>query len=168
MEVQMAKQKRTTTIIATGSIHGGRDEADLVRDSDPRGDTVVYQVNRTQRMIDRLFREKSLTPIQYDAASRLRDAWEHAGLDMPKMQAVDPGRPQVGAAAPRDLVQDEAAWQRYTHALQRLTRDDRRLVVTVIIHDEDPVAWGRRRNCLGIEMLKSALDKLARHWGLDR
>jgi hypothetical protein len=162
----MAKPQRKTMVLRKEAVNGGRDDGDLVMDADPDGAVVVHTVNRTQRRIDRLARKGMIDAREYDAGGRLRDAWERAGLAIGQPQSRDLETPVGSGSGVPDIVADEAAWRRYTHALGRLTRDERRLVVAIVVHDEDPVAWGRRRRCLGVEMLRTCLDKLARHWGL--
>lgn len=162
----MAKALRKTMVLRKEAVNGGHDDGDLVMDSDPEGTVVVHAVNRTQRRIDRLARKGVIDAREYDAAGRLRDAWERAGLAIGQPRSRDLETPVGSGSESPDIVADEAAWRRYTHALARLTRDERRITIAIVVHDEDPVAWGRRRNCLGIEMLRTCLDKLARHWGL--
>jgi hypothetical protein len=162
----MARALRKTMVLRKEAVNGGRDDGDLVMDSDPEGAVVVHTINRTQRRIDRLARKGAIDAREYDAASRLRDAWERAGLEIGQPQARDLETPVGSGSSAPDIVADEASWRRYTYALAQLTRDERRLVVAIVIHDEDPVAWGKRRRCLGLEMLRTCLDKLARYWGL--
>lgn len=153
-------------LLARTRINNGQDDADLVVDWDPTGEPVVHTINRTQRRLDRLQRTRAIDRDQHEAGTRLRDAWETAGLCMPQMKSRGFDSP-VGhpVGVEFEVVRDEAAWQRYSRALAALPRDDRRIAIAVAIYDEDPVAWGRRWNCDGLAMLRRVLDRLAKHWG---
>lgn len=162
----MARQRQKRFLLARTRINNGQDDADLVVDWDPTGEPVVHTINRTQRRLDRLQRMRAIDRDQHEAGTRLRDAWETAGLCVPQMKARGFDMP-VGTPVGHEteIVRDEAAWQRYSRALAALPRDERRVAVAVAIYDEDPAAWGRRWNCDGLAMLRRVLDRLAAHWG---
>lgn len=109
-----------------------------------------------ERRVDRMLRGRLIDREQHEAATRLRDAWDTAGLRAPEQR--DP------TEIDSDIVRNEAAWQRYCRALAALPRDARRVVVASVVYDEDPIAWGRRWNCDGLAMLRRALERLANHW----
>lgn len=157
---------RANTIVRSNQRVNKDDIADLVIDSDPDGGRVVHMRVLTQRMIDRLAHEGKINENQYDAATQLRDNWERARLDCGGLHARELGRPMGGVPHYRAPVGDEDSWEAYAKAINRLSRDERRITIAVVIHDEDPVQWGRKQRCLGIEFIKTSLDKLARCWGL--
>lgn len=165
-EGMVLKHVRKTTIIETRRINNGLDEADLVRESDSANNNAVYLVNRTQRMIDRLARHNVIDSRQYDAATQLRDAWERAGLQIGGAGARSLDRPMGLNEGPLDVVHDETAWRMYANAINQLSRDERRLVIAVVVHDQSPAEWGQRWRCHGETMLGRCLDKLVKYWGL--
>lgn len=44
-----------TEMLSVVPVNEGRDEGELMRDVAPNGETVQHQVNRTQRMIDKVY-----------------------------------------------------------------------------------------------------------------
>jgi hypothetical protein len=161
--MQAQASVRKSEVLRSETINGGRDRADLVRDSDTRGNVVVYQVNKTQRMADRLYDQGKLDPKQYDAANQLRDLWEISGISVARVGAAAWGRVSGGDHA---HIGNDEAMARYTLAMRQMGRDRTRLLQDVVIGDMHPDVWGRRWRCDALIMLQRALDALARHWGV--
>ena len=142
--------------------NNGQDLCDEVEMPDADGSRVVVLVNRTARMIDRLFYQRGvLTADQHAWATELRDAWERAGLEC----KVSVTASWFRGGATRPPVADEEAWIHYRDAMRQLSSDDRRIIIAVIVHDEDPITFGARWRCDGAGMLTRCLDKLGRVWG---
>src|SRR6185369_2312320 len=111
---------RNTTVLYSEHINGGRDRAEVVRTSDPDGNVVVYAMNRTQRMADRLYDQGKLDARQYDAANQLRDLWEMSGIYVSRLSAAAWGRVSGGD---HGLVANEGAMARYSMAMRQMGRD---------------------------------------------
>jgi hypothetical protein len=161
--MQAQASVRKTEVLRSEVINGGRDRADLVRDSDQNGGVVVYAVNRTQRMADRLYDQGKLDARQYDAANQLRDLWEMAGIACARVSAAAWGRVSGGD---HTLIGNDTAMSRYTMAMRQMGRDRTRLLQDVVIGDMHPDLWGRHWRCDALTMLQRALDRLAAHWGM--
>lgn len=157
----MARQRMVLSRLA---INNGHDDADLVIEFDPVGEPVVHTVNRTQLQIDRLRRDRVIDADQYRAGLKLRDTWERVGLGIGRPRARDWMQPIGQQFQPACVVSNEAAWRRYCHALNKLSVEEKRLTLAVVIHDQDPVAWGRRWGHDGLAILHRALNKLDAHW----
>jgi len=150
-------------VIRSEIVNNGRDRADVVRAAGPDGTVAVFAINRTQRMVDRLFDRGAIDGRQYGAATRLRDLWERARLVTADLGAHDLYRISGGE---REWVGDEAAFRRYMLAMRQMGRDGRRILSDVVIGDMAPEAWGRRYRCDGLLMLRGQLDRLAKWWGM--
>lgn len=155
---------RQRMVLSRVAINNGHDDADLVIEHDPLGEPVVHTVNKTQRQIDRLRRDRVIDADQYRAGVKLRDTWEKVGLGIGRPRARDWLQPIGQQHQPSCVVNNEAAWRRYCHALNRLSFAERRAALAVVIHDQDPRSWGQRWGFDGMAVLIRALDKLDAHW----
>ena len=102
-------------------------------------------------------------PPQYDAATQLRDDWERAGVGAQPhardLEAVIGSRQALPVAL---AVADLDAYERCRLAMRQVGRDAAHVHEAVVLHDEAPENYGRRRNCHGPGALASALDRLVR------
>jgi hypothetical protein len=155
------KDKRQ--VLRSEAINNGHDRADVVRGAGPDGTVAVFAMNRTQRMVDRLFDRGMIDGRQYSAANQLRDLWEQAGLCMADLSA---GSLDRVSGSTHEWVGDDTAFRRYTLAMRQMGRDGRKILFDVVISDMAPDVWGRRYRCDGVLMLQGQLGRLATWWGL--
>lgn len=123
--------KRETTTISSVKINR-RDEGDMVREADPKGRVTVHNINKTQRLIDRLHRERLLDDDVYDCATILRDMYERASL-LPQPRAADLSR-VMGEGA--EAMVDASAWHAYDTQIKSVPLKFRSVVIAVICFDE--------------------------------
>jgi hypothetical protein len=142
----------------------GRHTARLIREADPNGAVTEHQMVLTGRVVDALFGDRAINQIQHQAATRLRDLYERSGLAMGETQASDPRRTLVSGNQ-RDWVQSEDSWRNYKRAMKQ-TGQWWRTLRAIVIEDQTPEQFGHRYRCHGITQLQSALDALARHFGM--
>ena len=152
-------RQKLPRVLRTGlAINGGRDTGDEVEIPDPDGNAAVVVINRTQRMAERLHAAGQIDADQLAAATELRDAWERAGLEQKGVR----GGLRLLDGGHRDIVNSEDAWTDYCRMINQIARDDRRIIIAVVIHDEDPVAYGQRWRAHGLTWLRRALEQLGR------
>jgi len=127
-------------------------------DQAARGATVERVA--TQRVIDRLLRQRRITERQYDAAQRLLRTWwrgkELAGT--PKVMDIGAQRTAGGAQPDPEGLTQARAREEYDAAVCALTASQRHTVELVVIWDHGP------RNRVGV--LERGLDALVAHYRL--
>lgn len=108
-----------------------------------------------QRIIDLGHYAGFLSPEEYDAATTLRDNWERCRLVPDKkasaLEAL--GRSESGQKALR-------AWDRHNHAMRAVGVAPALAITQMVLHDEPPWEYGRRRNGNGPALLVNALMRL--------
>lgn len=128
----------------------------------PAGGIVEHLCNNRQWMIDGLHDDGWLTADQFLAADKLRKAFV-AGRAVPDAKAQDMQRPMGDVAGePAGAQIDEKARKLYKRLMGTLARDERVIIAAVVLHDEHPNSYGKRRNCDGMAMLTRCLDKLVK------
>jgi len=144
---------KKSVVIGRVRLNEGRDDGDMVRESDPKGSVTVHNVNKTQRLIDRLHRFEEIDDRQYDAATYLRDLHERATL-LPQPRAHDLTKRHRGGS---EGDTQEGLWEAYLQNVRALVAPS--MVISVVVHDE----WRGT-----IRDLRYNLDRLADYQGLDR
>lgn len=147
------EKSKESVVIGRVRLNEGRDDGDMVREADPRGGVTVHNVNKTQRLIDRMHRFEVIDDRQYDAASYLRDLYEKATL-LPPPTALDHSKPLGGGAAPEVM---EGLWEAYSQQV-RCLKNEKDIVINVVLHDKPTN---------NINKLRRALDALGDYQGLD-
>jgi len=123
---------KKSTVISEVSLYDGRHQGDKVREADPNGSTTVHDVNRTQRLIDRLYRDKVLDADLYDIASELRDLHEKATL-IPSVKAADVSRP-IGSGGEGEI--NSGAWGALMVRLKKLRPGNKKAVINYCFFDQ--------------------------------
>jgi len=119
----------------------------------------------TVSMIDRYRHKKQITVKQSDAALKLRADWEMAGRQM----AVTGTYGQAGQGNPEMSDMAALASARYVKATRAVGVELSPILVHVALLDGSASDWAKttqREPKSGIEILRLALDALARHYGL--
>ena len=170
---------RPRVLIRRLPVNNNRGYADFVTEADPDGRVTEHAVVRSTRMIDRLYDQGQLATLPYQAATMLRDAFERARISMSQLEAVDPER-IGGITSTVDFIRmvdgltlDEAegqelvlAWREYRRVMRQLGQWFP-VLRAVVIEDKHPSEYGTRYNCSGAGMLRIALDRLVKHFGLE-
>lgn len=153
-------------MLQTVTLNAGRDHGVITAIPDPlTGTRVVVEINRTQRMIDRLLHAEAITPIQAAAGNALRDAWEAAGIAFGQAKAGGWRERVQNASSPPEIA-NERAWRIYNHGWASLSRDMRRLVSHVVLEDRLLITYDRAFRGMALPMLQTALERLAQAYGL--
>ena len=164
-----AKRKDQPYQLGDVPVNGGRDTAELVRDSDPDGRIVVHAIVVTQWPLDRYAKREQIDPDQYDAGERLRKDWHRSGM-MPRMTA-DLAR-ETGLGGRSEMTDEQvAAWQRYKRAIQTVGLILSPILVHVCCMGWPADDWAKSRGRPqgdGIAALRLALDALCVHYGSKR
>ena len=140
-------------------------DIERVVESGPDGGIVEHlRYNRT-RMIDGLYGDRWLTEDQFTIANKLRRAFDACRL------VADVGAQDMEAAVDRSppgspLSDDDEDEDRelYDRLMARLAREERQIVVAVVLHDGHPNDYGARRKCDGLAFLRRCLDKLVKYY----
>ena len=159
------------------AVNNGKDIARLVREADPDGAVTEHHRVTSGRMIDLVYEQGQIAPLQYQAGTMLRNAFERSRVSMNRLGSVDPGA--IGGSSSVDFIrridgvtvedaegdEDSLAWKAYERAM-RQTGQWWPILRSVVIEDKHPSIYGAMHRCHGYTELKAALDALARHFGL--
>ena len=128
----------------------------------------VTKRNTDQRLIDRYLRGHNISEAQHNAAGRFYLDWYLQGLE-PRVTAnlmATGGGKGGGDGGTQSQV---AARQRHRQALNALDLPDHGFVIDIVCFDQ-PVGGEAMKNRITIrtrfDRLRSALDRLARHYGV--
>lgn len=126
---------------------------------DADGGVRVGVKSMSQRVIDLGYFAGFLSPEEYDAATRLRDNWERCRLvpDMKASALEALGRSESGMKALR-------AWDRHSHAMKAMGAAPALALTQMVLHDELPWQYGRRRGASGPSLLGNSLIRLTRYF----
>jgi len=123
--------------------------------------------NLTQRPIDQYHYQHNISDVQYMAADRFWSDWYYAGLP-PRLTANLMGVGGGGAPV-YGTDRQQAARNRLKAALMVLDMYDQGFVIDVVCHDKF-LGGELMKNRITIrtrfDRLRSALDRLARHYGI--
>lgn len=114
-----------------------------------------------EHLIDRLLLRGLLDHTERDSALRLRADYQAAHLmtRVTASYAVTRGAGQGGYSEYERTEAEEAAYQRWRHAVRALGITDSRVVLAVCCHDETPPQHSHAQ-------LRRGLRRLASHYGL--
>lgn len=119
----------------------------------------------TVSMIDRYLHKKHITTKQSDAAKRILTDWVTAGRQM----SVVSGYGQTGGGSGEMTERAAEAHSRYVAALRAAGQELSPVLVHVVLLDGSASDWAnatRREPKAGIEILRLALNALARYYRL--
>lgn len=119
----------------------------------------------TVSMIARYRHKRQITTKQADAAEKIRGDWEMAGRQM----AVTGTYGQAGLGRPEMSDMAALAHTRYVNAVRAVGIELSPILVHVALLDGSASDWAKsthREPKSGIEILRLALDALARHYRL--
>jgi hypothetical protein len=160
---EMSKSDKQILVKRVSTLNG-HGVAALTREADPAGLSTEHLIMLNGRMIDALFDRQRIDPIHHQAATELRDYYERSRPVMGALPARDAEQP-MGGGGNRALHSDDQAWRAYI-AASRQVKHWWPILRHVCIEDRDPEEYGRKHRCSDRVALKSALDALARHFGL--
>ena len=149
-------------ILQKAKVNNGHDTAYLTRESDPDGLSTEHQIVSTGRLIDLLHEQSQINTLQHQAGTILRDLYEQARLSMGQL-----GRADNFGTCEGSIRRNEEVWPRYKACMKQLGQWWPVLRLSVI-EDRHPSEYGHKHNCHGPGALRMALDKLIRHFGLER
>ena len=128
---------------------------------------VVVPHNVTQRPIDQYHYQHNISDVQYLAADRFWSDWYYAGL--PTRMTANYTGVGVGGAPNYGTDRQQAAKGRLKAAMLVLDMYDQEFVIDVVCHDKF-LGGELMKNRITIrtrfDRLRSALDRLARHYGI--
>ena len=150
----MASEDEGQRILREGQIG-----VEIVNADDPEGPGRVVIVSVSQRVIDRGYWAGFLSPEEFEAATRLRDGWEKCRL-VPDMKAAALealGRSESGKVTLR-------RWDRHRHAMKGVGAASALALTQIVLHDEAPWEYARRRGGNGPALLCRALAQLSEYF----